>query len=208
MIVDTVSDSTGVHTLKNYVESFVRMLIDGHGYLECRGYDLEIISVVEPEGQHAVFGVEVEALKSSRAAESPVNMTELWKLLISGPESAHLQRALGDLREAIRTPHDTGFFCYRAVESMRQSFVEPKDGGKTKPSWERMSSALRIDQSYIMLLERFGKPQRHGETPYMSGDERIRALKSAWRVVDRYIEYSRRSRAPLPACDFELLRES
>lgn len=207
VILETASESPDIPTLKNYVDSFVRMLFDAGGYLECRGYDLEITSVVEPNGQFSVFGVEEGALKRSRTDGTSINMADLWLLLTSGEKSRPLQRALGDLREAIRMPHDTGFFCFRAVESMRQLFVEVKDGNETETSWERMSSALRIEQSYIAVLERFGKPQRHGETPYMSGDNRFIAMNRTWQIVDRYIEFARTGFVPLSSADFETLNE-
>lgn len=206
VIVDAGSDLIDIPTMRNYVEWSVRILFDGYGYINCLGYDVEITSVVGPKGEHTVFGVDMKAIGESES-EPPVDMAELWMLLTSGPESVALQRSLADLREAIRKPHDTGFFCYRAVESLRQAFVEPKDGDNTKRSWERISSALQIDRSWITLLEQFGKPQRHGETPYMSGDDRIQALKRARTVVGRYVEYTRRGCKPLPTADFDFLKE-
>lgn len=207
VIVDAASGAIDIPTVRNYVEWSVRMLFDGYGYINSLGYDVEITSVVGPNGEHTVFGVDLNTPGESESGP-PVEFAELWKLLTSGPESAALQRALADLREAVRKPHDTGFFCYRAVESLRQAFVEPQDGDNSKLSWERIRSALRIDRSWITLLEQFGKPQRHGETSYMSGDERIRALKRARRVVARYIEYTRGGCEPLPTADFDLLKES
>lgn len=95
------------------------------------------------------------------------------------------------MREAIRQPNDTGFFCYRAIESIRQHFYEPQDGKKDGPSWERLRSSLRIDRSWIgALTESYeASNQRHGKTPYMSGENRVSAMQHTWKAVDRFCLY-------------------
>ena len=41
--------------MKNAVEIIVRVLVDTYGYRTGRGYDVEIISVVDPDSNHIVF---------------------------------------------------------------------------------------------------------------------------------------------------------
>ena len=192
VIVESESDLSDIATVRNSVDSSVRLLIDAFGYLECRGYDVEISSVIEPDGKHTVFGVEVDVLKSSRVGKNPVGLPELWTLLLAGEDSGPLQNALGNLREAIKSPDGTGMYCLRAVESMRQHFVKDGDGDETKASWDRMSAALKLDESFVSTLKPFATAQRHGESPHMSGVQRIEAMKCSWQVVDRYVEYSQR----------------
>lgn len=205
VVVQTAKEVKDLPTLRNYVEQLVRTEVDAFGYLEGRGYDVEITSVTSADGQPlVVFGVEIRELQESKS-ERPVSFEELWKLLWDA-KAAPLRRALGDLREAIRAPLDTGFFCYRAVESLRQGFVEPEDGDSKGASWERLRNALCIDRSWIDELQKFGNPQRHGATPYMSGEERLLAMRLAWKVVDRLVEYVKRDFQPLSQREFCLLK--
>ena len=205
VIVDSAS-TIDIGTMKNQVERVVRLVVDALGYLEGCGYDAEITSVVLPVGEHIVFGVESPSLLRSKS-ERPVGMSDLWRVLASDPRSSPLQRALADLRESIRTPHDTSFFCFRAVESLRQSFVDPADKDSNS-SWQRLRDALHIDRSWLDPLTQFSKPIRHGAFHFVSSQEREVAMHLAWKVVDRFVEYARLGFTPLPASDFEVLKHN
>lgn len=206
VVVDTEEEADNLLTLRNYVEWLVRMAVDAFGYLKGIGYDVEITSVVNPSGTlWQVFGVGEPSLAQSES-ERPVGFPELWKVLTSGAKTAPLQQALGDLREAIRAPHDTGFFCYRAIESLRQHYVEASDGDNTGLSWDRLRAALRIDRLWINPLVESSKQHRHGGSPYSSGEERASAMQHAWKVVDRFVAYAQRDYQPLPEAEYPLLQ--
>lgn len=204
VVTKTTDKNVGLLTLKNYVEYLVRTVVDAYGYLSGRGYDVEIISGVDPDGKQTVFGVGIPELEEARN-ERPLSFSELLKVM---EKSRHLHRALGDLREAIRSPWDTGFFCYRAVECIRQSFVKDEDGDRKELSWKRLRNALRIDRSWLKELEKFALPQRHGVTPYMSGRDRVSTMQHAWKVIDRFCVYVHGGFIPLSGSEFDRLKES
>lgn len=205
IVIETTDKNADLPTLKNYVEYLVRTVVDAYGYLSGRGYDVEITSVVDPDGKHTVFGVGIPELEEAQN-ERPLHFPELLKVM---GRSQHLHRALGDLREAIRSPWDTGFFCYRAVECIRQSFVEKEDGNDKDPSWEGLRNALRIDRSWLEKYTReSADAQRHGSTRYMSEEDRVLAMKHAWKVIDRFCVYAHRGFIPLSESEFDILEES
>ena len=113
-----------LETLRNSVESAVRGVVDAFEFIEGRGYDVEITSVIDSTGeQWTVFGVEIRALQESKNDRS-VTFGELYALLTSQLQRQdettsfrlmQLRIALGDLREAIRSTSLTGFFCFRAI---------------------------------------------------------------------------------------------
>ncbi len=182
--------------------SRLAVALNSYGYLSGRGYDVEITSVVDPNGQQTVFGVGIRELEKTKD-DRPLSFEELLSVMSKSP---HLHRALGDLREAIRSPFDTGLFCYRAIECVRQHFKEDKDGDNNSPSWECLRQNLRIERSWIQPLENLSKEQRHGSSPYMSESERVRLMQHAWKVVDRFCVYIRRNFQPLPDSEFEILK--
>jgi hypothetical protein len=176
--------------------------VDAYGYLTGRGYDVEITSAINNEGVQTVFGVDVPELEKT-ASERPVEFHELVTELIH--KSQHLGNALADLRESIRSPIDTGLFCYRAVESIRQQFVQPGES-KDNKSWERLRQALAVEESFIKSIKLFADDPRHGKTPYISGPERVDCMKRAWVIVDRFCLYLQRGAKDLDAAEFKTLK--
>ena len=202
-IVFNTNNDLDIMTLKNYVENIVRTLVDSYGYLSGRGYDIEITSVVDNKGKHTVFGVGISELEKSQN-ERPLNYDQI---LTVTTKSQHIHRAFGDLREAIRSPVDTGFFCYRAVESIRQNFKKENDGDNYKLSWERFRKSLLLDRSWIDTIKKFADPVRHGDAPYLSGTDRILILQHTWKIIDRFCLYVYRDFEELPENEFELLKD-
>lgn len=204
--VKNVDGNIDLLDLRNCVREDVAMpTVDALNYLWGQGYDVDISSVVELGGRHIVFGVGIPELWEAQA-ERPLPLDELWKLVFR--PSQHLRLALGNLREAVRMANDTGFFCYRAVESIRQSFKKEEDGKDKKQSWKRLKEELLIDESWIKVLTPFSDEQRHGGIVPMSGEDRVSAMQHAWKVVDRFCIYLHRGSMPLSKNEFDLLRES
>jgi hypothetical protein len=202
VVLRNVEGSGDIITLKNYAEYLVRTIIDAQGYISAKGYDVEIVSFADSNGKTGVFDVGV-LHKDLEENKRPLHFHEVTIIVWQSP---HLRRALADLRESIRSPVDTGFFCFRAIESIRQYFVKAEDGKETAPSWERLRTTLRIDRSYFAKVQTFAEPQRHGETPYTSGEDRIDLMRHAWQVVDRFCLYLLRGRQQLPDTEFDLLK--
>lgn len=187
-----VETDQDLFTMKNTVEHSVRTLVDSYGYITKRGYDIEITSVVDTSNKQTVFGVGIPDLETA-TEEYPLDFSETSLLAL---KSKHLQHALGNLRDAIRSPWSTGFYCYRAIECVRQSFKEEGDSNE-RVSWERLNQNLRIDESYSKELTEFALPQRHGDMPEMTGEQRVRMMKHAWDIVGRYCLFLKKDNGPL-----------
>jgi len=201
VVIYTNSDSD-IWTLKNAVEYLVRGLVDAFGYLSGRGYDIEITSVVNYEGKYTVFGVGMSELEKSQNDRS----SSFQQLLTAMDKSQNLHRVFGDLREAIRSPHDAGFLCYRAIENIHQSFMKEKDDDAK--AWENLRKALLIDKSWIFQVKEFADPVRHGGTVYISGEKRILIMQHTWKLVDRFCLYVYGDFKPLSEGEFDLLKEA
>lgn len=221
VVIKSELEIADLATLKNHVESFVGSVVDAFGYLEGRGYDVEIKSLVgQQDGEPwasmpiwTVFGVEIAGLQEAKS-ERPLTFDEIMPLMFNTPVQGgsnsnvpvQLRRALADLREAILSPHDTGLYCFRAMESIRQCFVLAEDSDDDhKISWIRMGDALRIDESWSRDLARVSTQQRHGIGEFMSGAERLAAMQRAWKVIDRFLVYTNGGLIPL-SDEYELLQ--
>ncbi len=193
-----------IATLRNCIDTIARSLVDAYGYAARKGLDMEIrLAVCANNGLSPEFEYRTGS-NFSWTEETEKKYEEVAEVLFSvGSNSASitdpLRRALGDVGRAYRMPHDTGLFAYRAIESLRQHFVNSEDKEKTraKKSWISMRECLRIDQALTTKLEDFSKYQRHGEAKHLSGSERSDVIKTARQVIDRFILHAKNGCHPL-----------
>src|SRR5436853_2850400 len=155
--------NTDLFTLKNIVEGTISAVIDAFGYITGRGYDVEIISAIDENAKQTVFGVSVPVIEESQS-KRPL---DLASVLRNFANSRYLIPALADLRESIRSAH-SGFYCYRAIECVRQHFYQSDDGKDRDQSWQRLREALKVDRNWIDDIGKYGLPQRHGEGKFIS----------------------------------------
>jgi len=178
-----------VFTLRNLVSDAVRIVVDAVGFLYGHGYDVEIVQLIRPDsGDPLVFGVDIPVLKPS-TPDLTSRMNEVMRLF-EDPRGAYLQNCFADLREAIRSPQDTGFFCYRALESLRQFFVEHGAAKSDKASWEQLRSSLKVSRSDIDDIKTFADARRHGKGKGISDAERAEVFRKTWLIVNSHIDFS------------------
>jgi hypothetical protein len=182
-LFETDSLVPNVFRLKNIVSDAVRVEVDTVGFLYGHGYDVEIVQVIRPDSiEPVVFGVDIPTLKPE--ADMAGRFTNAMRLF-ADTKGAYLQRCLADLREAIRSPRDTGFFCYRAVESLRQFFVAEAGASSDRASWELMRSTLKVERSAFDYIKSFADVPRHGGSKGISDGERADVF-----LVNAYIDYA------------------
>jgi hypothetical protein len=194
-VVSSPTEIGDVATLKNVISDSVSTVVDAFGYLEGRGYQTEITSVVMPNGDQSVFSVEIGEIQRAKN-ERPLGFSDLFSRIVLNqsdelPERAFhrqsLRYALADLRRAILSPTDTLFHCRRAVEGIMQGFKEPQGEGDEKRAWEQMRAALQVEEPPLIGLAKGANPHRHGFHPTITGGQRLSAMGLTWRVVDRFV---------------------
>jgi len=162
------------YTLKNYIEDAIRLEVDALGYLLGCGYDIEITSMVDSLDNRIVFGVGVPILQKD--STSRVNKFDIVMQIYQNPKGDYLRRCLADLREAIRSPKDTGFFCYRGIESLRQYFLKESGAKNDGESWIKLRDKLNIDREHIEYIKQYADPVRHGDAIFVSDEDRGKIL--------------------------------
>lgn len=190
--VEGVEDSIDIFSLKQTIENLVRGTVDLIGYKNGCSYDLEITQATDEKGHQEVFGVQF-------FDETPEDGRKLpyIDLLYMTLKDTYFRNAIEDLRKAGRYPFDTPFHAYRAVEDVRQFFVNTfriTDKGK---SWIRMKGDLRIGDEWITPLKNAADPGRHGEAKSITTEQRRDYLKRAFRVIDRFCEFLKQDSKPL-----------
>ena len=186
LLYDTEVIIDNIYSLKNYLEVLTRSQVDAIGYVYGMGFDVELNSSVDSNGIWNVFGINIPALDQFREQFNP--NIDLIINLMNSVHGEKLRLCFSNLREAIKTPHDTGFFCYRGIESLMNYFLE-HDSLNDSKAWEKFRTVLNVDKSEIMKVKNFADKQRHGSIKYISDSDRAEILSSTWEVVYKFIKY-------------------
>jgi hypothetical protein len=191
-----------IATFRNQIATICRSIYDAATFMQGQAVGIEIVSLTEVDtGRFWTFLDKVPQLSDS-ASQRPLSTEAFFNLAIS---NVRLRSALGDLKDAITSPNDTGFYCYRAIETLMQDF---KQVGETesKKAWERFREALRITQDWIKPLTDSSVSNRHGELKPISGSERILLMQRSWEITYRFVCLRLRDAAVLPEAEFPMLQ--
>lgn len=175
--------------LRSIIEELVTAQVDFLGYKNGCGYQVEITSCMDVKKKTPiVFGVAVDEFHSEyqKAKDLPGFIENYHKEANLAFTIVPLRRALHDLTQAMRGPRDTGFYCFRSLETIRGHFKENDDEDEIF-LWKKMGDFLNIDRSLSDYIREFAKPQRHGEIATMSDGQRIQILKYTRQVITRFI---------------------
>jgi len=190
-----------IPTFLNGVGSIVQGCLDALGFFLAAPLRAEVLSMI-------VDGVEIHYRKlqwdellpddSNIARVEGVTLEPFTRTAIEEPL---IRLALADLRTALEQPGDTVMLCFRAIESIRQCFLDgdADDDSARKRSWIDLRTKLVIERDEITTLEALATSRRHGAETPTSEEQRIEALTLARRIVERFIAY----RAPSIAASRE-----
>jgi hypothetical protein len=107
-----------------------------------------------------------------------------WVLSGSNPFARF---ALADVRHALRFDEDCPFFCYRALDSLRQHYAETTEAKSEKASWEKLRAELGIERTEIMALKALADSRRHGAAGTSVHADHLRWTKWTREVVSRFL---------------------
>jgi hypothetical protein len=186
------------HTLRNCVESDVRAVTDLVGYLRGCSFGVDITSMISSDGECGILGINVPVLAEARKDQKMQIEDDLLTSVLS-EQSAHL--ALADFREAMRNPVETGFFCYRAIEAMMQS-LKNNLTDNDDAAWKELRTRLRVERSAIDRVKKHSDYPRHGKPFSISDADRETVFLATNKILERFFEYLRRGKVPLPETEF------
>lgn len=154
------------------------------------------MQLVRPSSaEKLVFGIDVPAL-SGLVDRAGITINDMFHLL-SKQEGNYLRHALADVREAIKSPRDTGFFCYRAIESLKNCCAARNNLASDKDqAWELFRTTYQVEKDEIMFIKMFANHVRHGNymmAKPLSDAERAKIFEKAWNIINKYILKERTS---------------
>lgn len=179
-----------IFDLRNVVKNIVQGELAMVGYLKGYAYESEITRVLhQGRGIDRVFGIDIPCIaKRGESVDLPEALSRLREKA-NGPNGVFLRRCFADLASAMRDADDTGFYCYRAIESLRHHcaavhavFAVNKSG-----QWEKFREVAGCDERTLRSIKAAADPLRHGVASAVSSKEREKLLTSTWEVVDGYL---------------------
>lgn len=190
------SEEENLFTLRNLVRSEAEFVTSVAGFLLGYGYDIEITKAFgESLVPTQVFGIDIPVLSErAKGKDIGARVNAIFPLCF-GEDAIFLRRCLTDLSFAIKRLDDTAFYCFRALESLRQSF-EPNHSEADQ--WKAMSQAVGTTKCDMEPLRNHAFPARHGIPKPLTDEERQSLFLYTWSIVEKYIDFRLAQRGSAP----------
>jgi hypothetical protein len=182
--------------LKNIVKTDVSMILDTHSVFHAHGYELEMLSLHEKDTDRFVQFDVTEPIFDPEEYPAPLTMeTKLSASIVLSDN--YLRFALTSYRLAICNPDETLFFCFRAIEGIRDGVcirhgmeIEGKDKVEDKFRWLKLSEVMQISYSEddYKIMRSKAMNIRHGSIVPSPWEERKFALRLARDIILKYID--------------------
>ncbi len=184
-------DSWDLHDIRNVAKNLVQIELAVVGYLHGLVYDFEITRIICAERNiDYVYGIDIPCLANRVPNESMPDAVALLRRKISGTYGIYVNRCLSDLMSAMRHADDTGFYCYRAIEALRNhcaSLSGLQDESKAV-QWARFREVANCDAATIGSIKEFADPERHGHPSSVTSAGRANLFVQTWDLVDAYLK--------------------
>ena len=160
------------------------------GYLKGYAYEVEIRRVLHPELGICVFGIDIPCIAERNESIDLDARIALIREKTTGVEGVLLNRCFNDLVMAMKSPDDTGFYCYRAIESLRQHcIIKFKLNPENKSmQWKKLRDTAQCDENTIRSIKESADPVRHGDVMSITSEDRKTLFLKTWDIVDSCIE--------------------
>jgi len=179
-----------IFDLRNVVKNIIQNQLAMIGYIKGYVYDLELTRVLNRSRKiDQVFGIDIPCITERNVAVDLQEAVNRLREKSMGPDGIFLHRCFGDLASAMKFADDTGFYCYRAIESLRHHCASRHGltaAAKSK-QWEKFRDAAGCSEETLRAIKEAADPLRHGEASSAIGADRLKLFSSTWDVVDGYL---------------------
>lgn len=174
-------------TLKNVIVDTIYCLTDSICFEMACALHVDIRSVLDIQsGQSAVFESVIPAMTGD---ENELQEIRLFPIFDVAGREPLFGRAIGDYRSAIDRPKDTGFYCYRAFESVLHVVCREIDSKKKPKRIDALHHRLGITAACTTKLQDLGGDVRHGKIVWFTDLDRLQALRIAKEIIERAVKY-------------------
>ncbi|MCT8972838.1 hypothetical protein [Microbaculum marinisediminis] len=153
-----MEDDWNVYDLINTLYNIILNDLAIIGYLEGHYYSVDIFRAINRDNKiDIVFGIDIPCIKEINAKRNTkIEFNEIRNLCI-GKSGIILRRSLRDLTSAMKNADDTGFYCYRSIESLKNHFVYENniENLKEYDQWKIFRDKIKLKKDDIMEVKSF-----------------------------------------------------
>jgi hypothetical protein len=110
--------------------------------------------------------------------------------------------ALHDLAEAITQTHVAPTNCGRAIDGLRHAIAP---SASRDEQWKTLRDNLQVEKAYLQIITDLSTGPRHGDPAHIPGPVVKDVVERTWIVMNRYFEFLKRGKRPLPKSEFPTL---
>jgi len=170
---------------RNFVVTVCSVLSFIHGYY----YEIEIIQILSKEKDiDLVFGIDTPCITNRAPVE---NLSKNFPSILEktgGSEGIYYNRCFKDLNLALKDTEDTAFYCFRAIESLRNLCGEKFNLKKDSAQWDKIWAITGLDRECIKKINEHANESRHGDFKPADENDRIDFLTNTWNIIEKFIE--------------------
>jgi hypothetical protein len=184
-------DERDIYDLRNIVKNVLQSHLAILGYIHAYAYDLEITRVINSaRNVDYVFGIDIPGLADQIASFDKDGAVAKLREMSAGMTGVFIRRCLNDLVSAMKFADDTGFYCFRALESLRLHHAAVNGWSEKEKGiqWEKFRETIGYTEEQLAPLTKASKADRHGEVTAINGEERLGLLKLIWTIVEKYLQ--------------------
>lgn len=186
-----IDKEVNILTLKRIVSSLLDKEMAKLAFI--RGFDYTVVidrCLKEDLTEDWVYGIDYP-LESGVHTLKEINERMNWLRMLSvGMDGLLIDRCLNDFKSALTHIEDAPFYCYRAIESLRNHCSEQNDINDEPRSiqWEFFRNTALISTEDINFFTKWSRDIRHGRAVYMSDDEEVTVINKAHQIISSYLE--------------------
>lgn len=187
--VETIDD-WDIFDLRNVARYLTQTELALIGYLVGCAYIAEIVRVTcEAKDIDVVYGIDIPSIGNrSRTVDFKAALSQLKQFCL-GKSGVFFQRCMNDLLLAMQHPEDTAFFCYRALEALKNHFISNVCNPPANKSaqWEEFRSLVQCSRADIDFIKNEADPLRHADNLIFSREDRETLFARTWDIVEAYV---------------------
>jgi len=180
-----------IFDLRNVAKSILQNELAVVGYLKGYAYDVEIRRLLNRRlNIDYVFGIDIPCITKRNEEIKLAEEVERIRAKTAGDAGIYLHRCFADLIAAMKTPDDTGFYCYRAIEALRQYCIirYKLDLENKSDQWTKVRAVAGCDEQTLRDIKTAADPVRHGAIVAITSAAREALFTKTWDVVDGFIK--------------------
>ena len=123
-----------------------------------------------------VFGIDIPCLVGRGKGIDLQDALAKLRDKTTGTNGVFLNRCFCDLVSSMKHADDTGFYCYRAIESLRHHCAATHDlsGAGNAKQWEKFREVAGCMEETLREIKLAADPLRHGEAVGGSAEDRVK----------------------------------